>query len=135
MSDDALERLKKRQRPTVPVRDAALDPGNVETLISSDLKQKQPVTPLESIQTKQSTLRLEAELSDRLSGVCRENGISREVLLEALFHYYEKDQQAWQAILLEAKERAEKRLKIANFRRAQSMMQRFTDVNANPDLM
>ncbi len=141
MSNDALERLKQRQRPKVPTRDINLTSTNTDTSASRYLDSAQPQqdTPLaseqleakplhceiEPIQTKQSTLRLEAQLSDRLSAVCRDNGISREVLLEALFQHYELDPEAWKVILTEAKKRGEQRQQLANFRRAQSMMQRF----------
>lgn len=145
MSNDALERLKQRQRPTVPTRDATLAPSSVDTSISSNLELKkartedilvarqlegkQPEHPVELV-TKQSTLRLEAQLIDRLSAVCRDNGISREVFIEALFkHYEEADPETRQAILIEAKRRGEQRQQVANFRRAQSMMQKFGDQN------
>lgn len=155
MSNDALERLKQRQRPTVPTRDASLSPTTTDNLISTSvdtstsrylevdkhqfsqfrenpsvsehLEVNQPQTSVEPIKTKQSTLRLEAQLSDRLSTVCRENGISREVLLEALFQYYESEPEAWKTITNEAKRRGEQRQQLANFKRAQSMMQRFGD--------
>ena len=138
MSDDALERLKQRQRPVVPVRDTSLTPINLDNLQSKspDISTSRNLeaqnsaqtiesTPIEPIQTKQSTLRLEAQLSDRMKSVCRENGISREVLLEALFQHYESDPDAWAAILKEAKRKGEHRQLIANYKRAQSMMQRF----------
>lgn len=154
MSNDALERLKQRQRPTVPMRDASLASDNTDISISTNIDTSIPKTletqlsqpvqdikdtstsryleveklsqeVIEQIKTKQSTLRLEAQLSDRLSTVCRENGISREVLLEALFQYYESEPEAWKTILGEAKRRAEQRQQLANFKRAQSMMQRF----------
>ena len=153
MNNDALERLKQRQRPTVPMRDDSLAPQSPESSVSANadtltsrylegekpksspsientstsahLEVKQAQTSVEPIQTKQSTLRLEAQLSDRLSSVCRENGISREVLLEALFQYYESEPEGWKTILAEAKRRGEHRQQLANFKRAQSMMQRF----------
>jgi hypothetical protein len=81
--------------------------------------------PPEQLLTKQSTLRLEASLSQRLSEVCQDNGLSREVLIEALFEHYSNDPEAWQAILAEAKRRGERRMQMANLKRAKSMMQRF----------
>lgn len=124
MSDDALERLKKRQRPSVPMRDASLMSGSVDTSIPRYLD-KQVSRNQTELKTKQSTLRLEAEVSDRLMEVCQANGLSREVLIEALFLHYQADEQAWSAILLEAKKRAEHRMQVANMKRAKSMMQRF----------
>ncbi len=125
MSNDALERLKQRERPTVPVREVPLVAEDKDTSISRYLEPKRAESSAELLQTKQSTLRLEAELSDRLQAVCRENGISREVLLEGLFEYYESTPSARSEIIASAKRRGQQRQQVANFRRAQSMMERF----------
>ena len=126
MSNDALERLKQRQRPSVKSRDASLSTGSVDISTSGYLDEDKTAKKSEPLLTKQSTLRLEAGLSDRLSEVCRANGISREVLIEALFSHYQTDEKAWQAILAEAKKRAAYRMQVANMRRAKSMVQRFS---------
>ena len=168
MSNDALERLKKRQRPNVPSRDASLSSPSQDistsryqetktsrdqdteisrdqdsetsrdqdsetsrdqdTEISGDQDTDIEISgkPPEQLLTKQSTLRLEASLSQRLSEVCQDNGLSREVLIEALFEHYSNDPEAWQAILAEAKRRGERRMQMANLKRAKSMMQRFS---------
>jgi hypothetical protein len=142
MSNDALERLKKRQRPNVPSRDASLSSPSQDistsryqetktsrdqdTKISRDQDTKISKKPPEQLLTKQSTLRLEASLSQRLSEVCQDNGLSREVLIEALFEHYSNDPEAWLAILAEAKRRGERRMQMANLKRAKSMMQRFS---------
>ena len=127
MSNDALERLKQRERPTVPVREVPLVAEDKDTSISRYLEPKRAESSAELLQTKQSTLRLEAELSGRLQAVCRENGISREVLLEGLFEYYESTPSARSEIIASAKRRGQQRQQVANFRRAQSMMERFGD--------
>lgn len=128
MSDDALERLKKRQRPSVPTRDASLTSSSPDISISryQDLKSQELNTQEPEIKTKQSTIRLEAELSNRLSEVCKSNGISREVLIEALFEHYESAPEAWDAIISLAKTKNDHRMKNANFKRAKSMMQKFS---------
>jgi predicted DNA-binding protein len=142
MSNDALERLKKRQRPNVPSRDASLSSPsqdistsryqetqtsrNQDTEISRNQDAEISGKPPEQLLTKQSTLRLEASLSQRLSEVCQDNGLSREVLIEALFEHYSNDPEAWQVILAEAKRRGERRMQMANLKRAKSMMQRFS---------
>src|SRR5919199_807103 len=189
MSNDALERLKNRQRPNVPNRDTSLSQSvdistsgyqdskstdistsgyqdskstdistsgyqdskstdistsgyqdskstdistsgyqdSKSTDISTSGQQDSQVSRIEPEQllTKQTTFRLEASLSQRLSEVCQNNGISREVLIEALFEHYSNDPEAWQAILVEAKRRGEHRTKLANLKRTKSMMQRF----------
>ena len=110
MSNDALERLKQRERPTVPVREVPLVAEDKDTSISRYLEPKRAESSAELLQTKQSTLRLEAELSDRLQAVCRENGISREVLLEGLFEYYESTPSARSEIIASAKRRGTSQL-------------------------
>ena len=140
MNNDALERIKQRQRASVPARDETLVSENIDTSISSNLNTKISVTPdnaklislenksLESanyIKTKQTTMRLEAKISERLAIVCRKNDIGREVFLEALFEHYELNPEVWGKILEEAKSKAGQRQHLANFKRAQSMMQKF----------
>lgn len=75
--------------------------------------------------TKQTTIRLEAKLLDRVTKLCAKEGLSREVLFEALFEHYENDKEAWTPILEQAKEKAEFRLAIANHKRAKTMMDKF----------
>lgn len=192
---DALERLKRRQRPTVPARDASLTstplqapthldtltsgyqaeqtPTNTDTSKSEGLEQQTATTPaidnmpefkqvasstpktvgsvdtqtsrnLEvfastsptiptssnpeaetALQTKQSTLRLEQGVSDRLQTLTRREGLCREVLIEAMFEYCEAHPEVMQAVLEKSKAKNEFRQQVANMKRAQSMMQRF----------
>ncbi|MBW4523380.1 MAG: hypothetical protein KME16_27390 [Scytolyngbya sp. HA4215-MV1] len=135
--NDALERLKNRNRPTVPNRDASLTPtpASVDTSTSRSLE-VQVSTPsavqtpiaqefIPSLQTKQSTLRLEVGVSDRLQEVCRDNGLCREVLIEAMFEFCEQHPKVLQGVLAEATTRNEQRQQIANQKRAKSMMERF----------
>jgi hypothetical protein len=126
MSNDALERLKKRSRPNVPIRDASLSSPSQDTSTPGYLDNPISGNPPEQLLTKPSTLRLETNLSQRLSEVCQDNSISREVLIEALFEHYSNDPEAWKAILASAKERGKRRMLLANLKRAKSMMQRFS---------
>ena len=75
--------------------------------------------------TKQSTIRLEQELSQKLSQKCQLEEISREVFLEALFVYFENHKSMQSKVLQEARKRDKQRQKIANYRRAKSMIERF----------
>lgn len=176
---DALERLKKRQRPTVPTRDASLTPvpiqipQSLDTSISQNLEQEIPTSPVvpnspeprtpakqasqavesadtlisrvqeahtpetldtstqstmeldAALQTKQSTLRLEQGVSDRLQTLARREGLCREVLIEAMFEYCEAHPEAMQTVIVESTAKNEHRQQIANLKRAKSMMQRF----------
>ena len=170
MSNDALERLKKRQRPTVQARDSSLTTSNPDISISgyqeqqistfgteaqqsstlSDFSVSLPVVQrsvqqrspdisiseyqdnqistsgAESLVTKQTSIRLEAELLQRLSDVCTKNNLSREVFIEALFEHYEEDSiSTREFILTNAIRKAEHRIGIANKKRAKSMMKKF----------
>lgn len=137
---DALERLKSRHRPTVPSRDASLAPAAL-TSINQDIStsrnldlQKSDIEAVKELsiqevpkplETKQTTLRFEKGMSDRLQELCRENDICREVLIEAMFEYCEGNEEALQAVLAEAKVKNDHRQQIANQKRAKSMMDRF----------
>lgn len=77
------------------------------------------------LKTKQSTVRLEQKLSQRLSQLCQNEEVSREVFLEALFVYFENHKSAQPKVLQEARQRDRQRQKIANYRRAKSMIERF----------
>lgn len=154
---DALERLKQRQRPTVPNRNASLESESLDistskildtaisknsdafmstnldsstsktldTSVSESLDKGVSKSPPKNLVTKQTTIRLESKLLERVTKVCAKENLSREVLFEALFEYYEQDGEAWESILSEAKEKAGHRLAIANRKRAKTMMQRF----------
>ncbi len=138
---DALERLKQRQRPTVPSRDTSLESQGLDISIPESLDNSMPRsldTPIpesldkgvsksqsKNLATKQTTIRLETKLLERVTKVCAKENLSREVLFEALFEHYEQDSEAWESILSQAKEKAGHRLAIANRKRAKTMMQRF----------
>lgn len=171
--NDALARLRNRQRPTVPNRDTSLTSGSTDIPTSGnqdpekqgspmseqgDTNQEkelgqpaesEPQTPskpelfnsrhpevkipkpvdIEEFDTKQSTLRMEAGLSDRLQSLCRSEGICREVLIEALFEYFEAHPDSQPEILSSAQTKNEHRQQLANLKRAQSMMKRFGGSN------
>ncbi len=130
---DALERLKQRNRPNVKSRDISLSSKSPDTSISrnqesqmSEIPENQTTVSFQPLQTKQSTLRLEQGVSSRLQEVCRENGICREVLIEAMFEYCEANPEFLSAVLSEAITKNEYRQQVANMRRAKSMMQKFS---------
>jgi hypothetical protein len=72
--------------------------------------------------TKQTTLRLETKLLERLSKLCTKENLSREVLIEALFEHYEQDRSAKKTILTQAKQKASQRQALANHKRAKTML-------------
>ncbi|BDA76532.1 hypothetical protein CAL7716_106980 (plasmid) [Calothrix sp. PCC 7716] len=132
---DALERLKKRNRPTVESRDASLNSTNLDTSISrimeaeiSGINKSQKTqgdASSQPLETKQSTLRLDIGVSERLQSVCREHGICREVLIEAMFEYCDANPEVKSVVLSEARKKNDYRQQMANMRRAKSMIQKF----------
>ncbi len=131
---DAIDRLKNRQRPSVPERDASLTSSpdvheqsspNIETTSSIDIETSSRLELLVEIQTKKTTLRLEADLSERLFQTCRQQKLSREVFIEALFEYYEAHEEIRTEAINNAKKKADDRMLLANKKRARSMVDRF----------
>lgn len=124
----------KKKRPSVPKRDATLQPEqlDVEVSKSQDISTSRSLEVSTSkkrskpFNTKQSTIRLEASLSERLQKVCRGSGVSREVFIEAMFEYCENNPEALQSVMKEAQDKNDQRQQMANLRRAKSMMQKFS---------
>lgn len=145
MSQDALERLRNKAKPTVTNRELpTLTSNEINTQLNTDVsdssnqdveisKLSRSATaestesdlPSAKLETKQSTIRLEKGLSQRLTSYCQQEEISREVFLEALFVQFEKNQALQSKVLKEARQRDDKRRKIANYRRAKSMIEKF----------
>ncbi len=130
MSEDALERLRNRTRPAVETRDLPLiSPESSETPTSNHqfmrVETEQETTSWANMETKQSTVRLEKNLTQRINQLCQSEEISREVLFESLFLYFEAHNSVQNKVLTEARKRDRKRQKIANYRRAKSMIERF----------
>ena len=144
MSNDALERLKKRAKPRVESREVALAPTKTETGLGESAplaakaggiietekaieidSQKLPQSKELKLETKQSTIRLEKSIASRLNQECQKQEISREVLIEALFSHYEQNSSVQRKILAEAQKRHQQRTEVANYRRAKSMMKKF----------
>lgn len=81
-----------------------------------------------SFPVKQTTLRLEKELSEDLQALCQREQICREVLIEAMFMELLNAPELRERIISQARERQWKRTAVANHRRALSMVQRVSGV-------
>lgn len=77
------------------------------------------------LETKRSTFRLEAELIERLHTFSRRQGLSREVLIEAMFEYMEVHPDAMDEVVAQAQQKHEYRQQLANRKRAAAMMSKF----------
>ena len=89
----------------------------------TDIETSTPPDP--ELQTKRSTFRMEADLIDRLHAFCRRQGLSREVLIEAMFEYMEAHPDAMGSAVASASQKHEHRQQLANRKRAEAMMQKF----------
>lgn len=75
--------------------------------------------------TKRSTFRLDADLIERLHNFCRHQGLSREVLIEAMYEYMEAHPEALAQVLENASQKYDHRQQLANRKRAEAMMSKF----------
>ena len=128
MSDDALARIKNRNRPVVENRDTSISASqdiSISGTQDKEASKSQDTQNNEDLKTKQTTVRLEVGLSRRLQALCHEEGISREVLIEAMFEFVENNSKVRSKILAAAKNKNEYRQHIANKRRAKSMIDKF----------
>ena len=89
----------------------------------TDIETSTPPDP--ELQTKRNTFRMEADLIDRLHAFCRRQGLSREVLIEAMFEYMEAHPDAMGTVVARASQKHEYRQQLANRKRAEAMMQKF----------
>lgn len=87
----------------------------------------------DSLLTKRSTFRLESNLIERLHTFCRRQGLSREVLIEAMYEYMEAHPEAMDQVVIQAKAKNDYRQQIANRKRAESMMSKFGGGQAGLD--
>ena len=120
------------QAKTVDLLDSRNQDVEISAITDAVRKSPLPVSTLNNLssssmdlKTKQSTIRLEQKLSQELSRKCQEEEISREVFIEALFVYFKNHQSIRSKVLAEARKRDRQRQKIANYRRAKSMIERF----------
>lgn len=69
--------------------------------------------------TKRSTFRLDANLIERLHNFCRHQGLSREVLIEAMYEYMEANPDALAQVVENASQKHDHRQQLAMLRLAQ----------------
>ena len=96
-------------------------PPSADTLKPRHIEAETP-----ELEVKRSTFRLEVGLINRLHQHCKENGISREVLIEAMFEYMEANPGAMAQVMTVADEKNAHRQELANRKRAKSMIKKFS---------
>jgi hypothetical protein len=151
MSDSVLDRIRQnRQRPSVPVRDDTLITRVQQSESSPVYKIVQPppkVPPAEAMMAdsgdspndvleelkaelakvpttnRHSAIVLEQELDQALTRYCKDNRITIEVFLEAVWVYASANPTAMEEILAEAKRRYGDRKRAGKLRRMLTMLE------------
>ncbi|WOD37350.1 hypothetical protein [Nodosilinea sp. E11] len=95
----------------------------VETSRHIDIQTPRPLD--DEPPTKRSTFRLDADLIQRLHNFCRHQGLSREVLIEAMYEYMEANPEALAQVVDNASQKHDHRQQLANRKRAEAMMSKF----------
>jgi hypothetical protein len=149
MSENAIDRLKNRQRPKVDKRDASLE-QNFELDLEEDVKKTEPNLEINSNVTQFSnsviesnsknqndylldldiepirrSIRLTPKIDEDLDKICRENKITRDTLFEAALTVCSNNQALMKKVIKEAQERYKERKRIGEFRKLKTMKQKF----------
>jgi hypothetical protein len=114
------------QTPELPGSDLGVEASRHTDTQTSRHADVYVSTPLEDEPTiKRSTFRLEADLIDRLHAFCRQQGLSREVLIEAMYEYMEAHPEALAQVVEQAHQKHDHRQQLANRKRAEAMFSKF----------
>ena len=79
----------------------------------------------EALDVKRSTFRLEVGLIGRMQRLCQDHKISREVMIESMFEYMERNPEALEEVINVAEVKNAYRQQLANRKRAKAMIEKF----------
>ncbi len=123
--EDAISRLKNRQRVVVPARDASvantLKPNDVKTEISHSLAMPVVAVVDETPEVIRSTVRLEEPIDSGLRNLCNQYKITKETFLEAAYLIAMDEPATKERIVALAKSHYQKRKKISEYRKFQTL--------------
>ena len=149
MSDNAIDRLKNRQRPKVDKRNASLDPtselnieenlGHVEqnseinsnitefsnSVIESNNKNENDSKLNLDIEPIRRSIRLTPEIDEDIDQLCKDNKITRDTLFEATLTVCSNNQALMKKVIKEAQERYKERKRIGELKKLRTMKQKF----------
>jgi hypothetical protein len=153
---NALDRLIKKQKPTVPARIDVVNESvshdvktserqEVEVLktqntnisqesvsISPDSKTTlsqdyQTQSNLDAFSTVRNTIRIESTVDEQLRRLCNEERITKETFLEAAYLYLLNKPDEMAEVIQSAQKLLQHRKAIADYKRAKTMQQRFLE--------
>lgn len=119
MVEDALARLKNRQRAAVPTRDSSVLSSGEMTSFNNDVitERRNSVKPPMNTQLVRSTIRLNAELDSQMDQLCLQHKITKETFLEAAFSLASIDEELMGTLVQQAKHRRRLRLQESEFKK------------------
>jgi hypothetical protein len=129
--EDAISRLKNRQRVAVPTRDAsvanALKLDDAKTELSHSLTASVVVVMDETPEVIRSTVRLEEPIDNGLRNLCNQYKITKETFLEAAYLMAMEEPSTKERIVALAKSHYQKRKKISEYRKFQTLQAKLTE--------
>jgi hypothetical protein len=137
---DAFDRLKQRQRQTVPVRDASLVPTTPKDEMTEFSYLEEAVTPSPvkndmahpamnepvPLELARRTIRLEQEIDEQLERLCRSERITRDTFIEAVYLICSEDAKLQQQIMAIAKDRYQHRKSLGDQRKFATMAEKYS---------
>ncbi len=128
--EDAISRLKNRQRVAVPPRDASVANkpklNSVKTEVSHSI-----ITSIrtmdETPEVIRSTVRLEEPIDSGLRNLCNQYKITKETFLEAAYLMAMEEPATKERIVALAKRHYQKRKKISEYRKFQTLQAKLTE--------
>ena len=148
MSDNAIDRLKNRQRPKVDKRDTSLgsntefeqepdlnsfnfEPNNNSSIsefsnsvIVSNNKDKSDNSLDLDKEPIRRSIRLTPEIDDAIDELCKKNKITRDTFLEACAVVCQNNQSVMKKVIREAQERYKERKRIGELKKLRTMKQK-----------
>lgn len=149
MTDNAIDRLKNRERKKVTKRNVSLNKDLDNSYDSSEIESnnKKEITEvsnsvIESNNQKQikslptlnqepirRTIRLDSAVDELIDDLCKGNKVTRDTLFEAAVLVCRQNQKVMKEVLTEAKERYLRRKRVGELKKISTMSRKYKDFN------
>jgi hypothetical protein len=131
--EDAISRLKNRQRVAVPPRDASvantIKLNDIKTEVSHSVATPVAAVIDESPEVIRSTVRLEEPIDSGLRNLCNQYKITKETFLEAAYLMAMEEPSTKERIVALAKSHYQKRKKISEYRKFQTLQAKLSETS------
>ncbi len=149
MTDNAIDRLKNRERKKVTKRNASLnqdldkshDSSEIEsnnkketTEVSNSVIESNSQYQIKSLPTLDQepirrTIRLDPPVDELIDDLCKGNKITRDTLFEAAILVCSNNQKVMKKVLAEAQERYLQRKRVGELKKINTMSRKYKDFN------